>query len=202
MWLFGSVVNTTKPADPEELHNLLFRQATELAQPYLLLLDVAAKNAKSVEGRADLGRAIALFDRVLGINPENWVAAWFVGKIAQSVGDLELAYRYFKRSFDIEKKNPDVARELTVICLDTKRAKEAVAVAEFAVGLSETDAGLKANLALARLCAGDPVGADDDIDAALRLDSRDEINVAIKKYVGQVRRGERKIPETPGDLLK
>jgi Flp pilus assembly protein TadD len=197
---FATGAQKAEPADPKALHDFLYKQATDLVRPYLVLQDVLVKNAKTTKARADLERAISLFDRVLSINQENWAAAWFAGKAAQSLGNQERAYGFFKCSFEVQKKNPDVARELMLTCLDTGRAKEAVEVAEHAVQLTDSDAGLKANLALARLCAGDLVGADNAIDAALIQDPRDEISITLQKLIGEVRRGERKQPAKPADL--
>jgi Flp pilus assembly protein TadD len=202
-WLpFGAAVHSAEPSDPDALHEFLYRQAADLVRPYLVLHGVPPKSGKSATARADLTRAIVLFERVLAIREKNWAAAWLAGKAAQSLGDHERAYGFFRRSFDVQKENPDVARELMITCLETKRAKEAVAVAEHAVRLTDADAGLKANLALARLCAGDLAGAGEAIDAALRQDPRDDISLALKKVIGQVKRGERKPPATPSDLEK
>ncbi|MEO6996058.1 MAG: hypothetical protein ABI273_20820 [Lacunisphaera sp.] len=189
-----------EPADPKALHEFLYKQAAALVHPYLVLQGVVSKSGKNATARVDLERAMELFDRVLVINPQNWAAAWLAGKAAQSVGDEERGYRFFKRSFDLQKENPDVARELMLTCLNTKRAKEAVAVAEHAVRLTGADAGLKANLALARLCAGDVVGAEVAVDEALNDDARDQISITLKRLIGEVKRGERKLPETPADL--
>jgi hypothetical protein len=65
---------------------------------------------------------------------------------------------------------------------------------------TNSDATLKANLALARLCAGDLSGAETAIDAALKDNPRDEISITLKRLIAQVKRGERKQPKTPADL--
>jgi Flp pilus assembly protein TadD len=196
----GAGAKDTEPSEPIALHDFLYKRAADLSKPYLVLHGVAAKCAKSESAKAQLEEAISLFDRVLAINPQNWAAAWLAGKAAHRLGQLERAYGYFARSFDVQKENPDVARELMLTCLDTKRAQEAVAVAEHATRLTPSDAGLQANLALARLCSADIVGAEAAIDAALKQDARDEISITLKRLIGEVRRGERKQPKTPADL--
>ncbi len=200
---FGAIAQEAEPSDPKALHDLLYKQAADLVQqPYFILHGAPRKSTPSGKAHTELERAIGLFGRVLGLNPQNWAAAWLAGKAAQSLGDQERAYRFFKRSFEDQKENPDVARELMITCLETKRAKEAVEVAEHAVRLTDSDAGLKANLALARLCAGDHLGAEVAIDAALKGNPRDEISITLKRLIDQVKRGERKQPETPADLQK
>lgn len=199
---FGLFAQPSEPSDPSALHDFLYKQAADLVQPYLVLHGAPPKSTKSAKARTELENAIGLFDRVLVLNSQNWAAAWLAGKAAQSLGDQERAYRFFKRSFSVQKENPDVARELMIACLETKRAKEAVEVAEHAVRIHASDPGLKANLALALLCAGDVVGAEVAIDEALKGDSRDQISVSLKRLIGEVKRGERKQPESPADLQK
>ena len=197
---FGAAAQEAEPSEPVALHDFLYHKATNLTKPYLVLHGVPAKSAKSEKAKAQLEEAISLFGRVLVINPQNWAAAWLAGKAAQSLGQLERAYEYFARSFEVQKENPDVARELMLTCLDTKRAKEAVAVAEHAMQLTPEDAGLRANLALALLCSADVAGAEVAIDAALKDDPRDEISITLKRLIGEVGRGERKQPQVPADL--
>jgi len=199
---FGAAAKEAEPTDPIALHDFLYKRATALAQPYLVLHGGPAKSAKSGSATAQLEEAIGLFDRVLVMNPQNWAAAWLAGKAAQSLGQLEPAYGYFARSFEVQKENPDVARELMLTCLDTMRAQQAIAVAEHALRLTPADAGLMANLALARLCNADVAGAEAAIDAALQADPRDEISLTLQRLIGEVRRGERKQPQTPADLEK
>lgn len=189
-----------EPTDPAERHDYLYRQATERLQPYLLLHGGAARSGRTSQGRAELEETIGLFARVLALNPDNWAAAWLAGKAAQSQGDHERAYQFFKRSFGLQQDNADVARELTIAALETTRPDEAVEVAEHAVGLAPADAGLQANLALARLCAGNLAGAEASIAAAIAGDPRDDISRTIERVIGEVKRGERKPPRTPAEL--
>lgn len=199
---FTAVASDTEPTDPKELHDFLYKRASALAQPYLVLHNIPEKKPDTNLARAQLDMAIGLFDRVLTLNPENWAAAWLAGKAAQSLGEQGRAYYYFARAYKLQKENPDVARELMITCLETKRASEAVVIAEHAVRLTPSDAGLKANLALARLCNADILGAEAAIDAALKQDPKDKISATLKRLIGQVRRGDRKVPETPSDLQK
>lgn len=189
-----------EPADPAARHDFLYRKATERLQPYLLLHGGAARNGRTSQGRAELEETIGLFERVLALNPDNWAAAWLAGKAAQGQGDHERAYQFFTRSFGLQRDNPDVARELTIAALETTRAGEAIEVAEHAVTLAPADAGLQANLALARLCAGDLAGAEAAIAAAIAGDPRDDISRTIERVIGEVKRGERKPPRTPADV--
>jgi len=184
---------------PVALHDFLYKRATALAQLYSVLHGGPAKSAKSGSATAQLEEAIGLFDRVLVMNPQNWAAAWLAGKAARVSGSSSrLTTTSPARSRC--RKNPDVARELMLTCLDTRRAQEAIAVAEHALRLTPADAGLMANLALARLCSADVAGAEAAIDAALQADPRDEISLTLQRLIGEVRRGERRQPQTPADL--
>lgn len=180
----------------------LFTRAAELAQPFLLLGNTSQRRVLNRDQRAQLEDAIALCDKVLLADPQNWSAAWLAGKATQSLGDQERAYCYFGRSFEVQNENADVARELTIACLETKRAKRAVEIAEHAVRLEPKDPGLKANLALAQLCSGDLAGAEATIDTALIGDPHDQTSISLKRLIFKVRLGQIKAPETPADLLK
>lgn len=191
-----------EPSDPNELHDALYKRASDLIKPYMILHNASSKDAQSKKAKAEIEEAIKLFDRVLVLNSQNWPAAWLAGKAAQSLNDSERAYAYFHKSFSIKKDNPDVARELMLACLETKRPKEAVEVATHAVTIDESDAGLKANLALAYICAHDIDGAERAINLAVEQNPTDKINTDLKRLIGEVRRGARKLPDTPNDLLK
>lgn len=197
---FGATKPTVEPTDPAELHDFLFNQACALVKPYLFLNGETPKDATSRKAKAEIEKGIGLFERVLLMNPQNWGAAWFAGKAAQSLGDQERAYRFFRRSYALQQQNPDVTRELMITCMETNRAKEAVPLAQEAVRLNDSDPGLKANLGLALLCSGDLVGAEAAVDAALKGDPHGQISLTLKRLIGEVKRGERKQPKSPADL--
>jgi Flp pilus assembly protein TadD len=197
---FGDLAQSSEPTDPIELHDYLYLRASALVKPHLILHNIPTQNTNNNKVKKDLETAISLFERVLRMNDQNWAAAWQAGKAAQSLDDQELAYRFFKKSFGVMKENPDVARELMLTCLDTRRADEAVEIAEHGVRLAEGDAGLKANLALALLCAGKLSGAETAIDAAIQQAPQDEISLTLKRLIVEIKRGERKLPQTPADL--
>jgi hypothetical protein len=78
--------------------------------------------------------------------------------------------------------------------------EQAVETAERAVAARPDDAGLLGNLALAHLLAGRVEAARKTIQAAVKIDSSDEINARIGKLIGDVIRGIRPAPRSMQDL--
>jgi Flp pilus assembly protein TadD len=164
------------------------------------LLNHAPKVTESV--RREVLGGIRDLDAVTTYNPANWAAFWIKGKGYQLLGDHESANREFKASFEIQKENPDVAREYAVSCLELGRGSEAIRATEHAIQLTPADAGLRANLALALLIDGRNEEARTAIDQALKMDPSDKISHALRKVVEEVAAGKRKQPRTMSDLNK
>ena len=51
--------------------------------------------------RSRLDRALVLFERVLKLNPTNYEAMWFSGKIHQRLGDHTTALAWFERAYQV-----------------------------------------------------------------------------------------------------
>ena len=121
-------------------------------------------------------------------------------KAFQALREPQPACDAFKRAFEIQGSNPDVAREYMFACLELGRAEEGVLAADRAVSLSPSDAGLHANLALAYLLAGRHSAARTSIGEALRLDPSDKISQNVRKVIQEVIDGKRPQPKKIGDI--
>ncbi|WP_197492162.1 tetratricopeptide repeat protein [Arachidicoccus ginsenosidimutans] len=176
----------------KENHNPYYFKGTKLIEPYMHLegkfITINAKAKDSiVEG-------IRYLDAVTQINPNNFAAYWIKGKGYQALQRHDNAYFEFNKSFEIEKNNPDVARELTIECLDLGKGKEAVSVATHALSLDNLNVGLIGNLALAYLINGDTDLADKRIKEAIQADPNDKINLRLSEIINDVIVGKRNRP--------
>ena len=84
-------------------HNRLFHQASAIVKGQIPL-----------DGRLDmpvpgwllsrkLKHAIVLFEHVVQINPKNWSAMWFIGKVHQRFRNAGEALSWFERSYQITR---------------------------------------------------------------------------------------------------
>lgn len=175
-----------------------FQRGAELVNPYLVITDRAA--SKSPRRADDLRAGIACLDRDITAYPSHWQAFWVRGKAYQALRDHTLARESLAAAYKLETSNSNVGRELMfellALGLFADGAKVAVEVAQRA----PQDAGLRANLALALVLAGDLPGAQEAITTALRLDPDDTISQALERRIGEIARGERPRPRSFQDL--
>lgn len=199
-WPFGFPLSGDEPTGISAWPGLPRRTAASSPPPSTVVHGGIPTRAKTAKSRTALEKASAIFDLVLEVDPKSWTAAWLAGKAAQGLGDARRAYGLFRRAFELQPDHLDVVREFTVACLEAERPHEAVHAAQCAIRLAESNAGLKANLALAYLCAGDCGRAFDAVTAALAQNPRDPISLTLRSRVLEVQRGERPLPNTPDDL--
>src|SRR5271155_5697780 len=99
-------------------HNRLFKQALSIVEGKL-----------SSQGQPDMPvpgwllsrnfkHAIALFERVLEINPGNWSAMWFMGKVHQRLRNNAEAFSWFERAYHVNPSHPDIAREASISAME------------------------------------------------------------------------------------
>ena len=181
-------------------HNRIYQEACDLIQPYMRLEGAKPRSAESGKARDELNRGIFLLQRVVEINPRNWSAYWVLGKAYQSLNDSSSACDAFGKSFEIQKENPDVAREYMFECLNLGRAEDGIAAARRAVELKPNDSGLLANLALAYLIGGRLDDALSNVDQSLMLEPDDTVTQALKKLALEVQQGKRAQPTSMRDL--
>jgi Flp pilus assembly protein TadD len=181
-------------------HDTLYMQGCNLIKPYMMLTDGHARPANTQKSQQELRRGITLLTKVVAINLNNWSAYWIMGKAYQALGESENACDAFGKSFDIQRGNPDVAREYMFECLKLGRGSEGVRVAQHAVSLRPQDGGLVANLALAYLIAGRNDDALGSVNESLRIAPDDKITQSLKKLITEVRDGKRAQPKTIRDL--
>jgi tetratricopeptide (TPR) repeat protein len=205
--LMSSMVGCSGAVDADPLptisnsdeQNRVYRKGCDLIKPYMRIHGVEAKRIDAA-AKAKIARGIALLGVVTKYSPSNWSAHWICGKGYQALGDSPAACDAFKRAFEIQTENPDVAREYMFECLNLGRGIEGLRAATLAVKLNPSDAGLHANLALAYLVSGDPPSALKAVDEALRLNPSDAISKNVGRVTQQIIDGKRSIPKKLSDL--
>jgi Flp pilus assembly protein TadD len=181
-----------------ELHNKYYESGAALIEPYMVIHNQSIRPA-DVE---NIRKGIELLNEATLLNTSNWPAYWIKGKGYQALGESESAYSEFKKSYEIQKDNPDVARELMIECLNLGRAEEGVTVSLHALSLQPNNSGLNANVGLAYLIAGDLQAAKKYVARAIVLDDSDRINKNLLSMIKEVESGKRDQPKKYGDLFK
>jgi tetratricopeptide (TPR) repeat protein len=182
----------------QENHNPYYKIGTKLIEPYMQLPDKSTNLDNKVKVDIELG--IRYLDAVTKINPNNFAAYWIKGKGYRALNQHDSAYVQFDKSYQINKDNPDVARELAIECMHLGKGIEAVNVSLHALSLDHNNAGLIGNLALAYLISGDTDLANSAINKALEIDSSDKINIKLKAIIEDVMNGKRTRPLKYDDL--
>jgi tetratricopeptide (TPR) repeat protein len=159
--------NEPQAPNDTDLHNLLFREGTNLITPYMPLHGLSPKDAHSSQAQKEIKNGIAKLEQVLVLNPQNWAAFWIIGKGHQALENYQKAYESFKASWSIHKQNIDVAREYMIQCLNLGKSAEGVAIAEAALRLEPNEPGLVANYALALLIDGQMDRAENEVKRSL-----------------------------------
>ncbi|MEO5928990.1 MAG: hypothetical protein ABIR47_03570 [Candidatus Kapaibacterium sp.] len=171
-----------------------------LIKPHMKLDDREDNNSPTA--RRDLVAGIRILNAVTSYGPDNWVAFWVKGKGYQAFGYPAAANDEFRHAFDLEKNNPDVAREFTISCLDLGLADDGLIAAEHAVSIAPANAGLHANLAVAFLMAGRLSDAQASIRQSLEMRPEDPISLAVRRVINEVAEGRRAQPRRSADLYK
>jgi tetratricopeptide (TPR) repeat protein len=189
-----------KPIRSDEEHNRRYNEAVKLISPYMKLQGASPKPADTEAAQRELRRGIRLLEAVTAYAPDNWSAHWITGKAFQALNEQQSACNAFKRAYEIQDQNADVAREYMHACLELGRTEEALVAAEKAVSVRPKDAGLHANLALACLLAGKNSDALKSIEEALRLNAADTISQNVKKVIQEVIDGKRPQPKKLSEI--
>jgi len=181
-------------------HNKLFEEASALIKDEIPLHDRPPLPQPGWFLRRRLKRALSLFERVLGLAPENWSAMWFVGKVHQRLGDGAAALSWFERAYQVNPSQPDVAREASLCAMSIGRGDAAVVYAHRATQIEPESAGLHANLALAYIVAGRIDEAQKSIERALAADASDTISQTIRAIIQHFATNGRTPPKTTAEL--
>lgn len=177
---------------------ILFQRAAELTRG-LLLVAGAPMRPLDASSRARLEEARPLLRAALA-REVSFPTAWVLGKVEQRMGNRAEAVAAFREAHAKEPDQPDGCRELVHALLEEGRAADAVPVARHSVAVSPSDPGLRSNLALVLLLAGDLASARVEIEAAEKMDPADEITRALAGRIAEIASGRRPHPRSLAEL--
>jgi hypothetical protein len=120
-----------------------------------------------------------------------WRIWWYLGIARRAAADATGAFDAFQRAYDVNPTNADVSRELGGQCLALGRGDQAVMLCDRNCSLHPDDAGLRSNLALACMVAGDMKRAKAEITRALEMDPSDKISRVLDSMIDDVITGKR-----------
>jgi len=177
-------------------HNRLFEEALSIVKDEIPLHGQSDKPVPGWILAVKLRRAIAIFERALRINPENWPAMWYIGKVHQRLRNPADALAWFEQAHQINPSQPDIVREASLCAMEIGYHDMAIVFAHRATQLEPTNPGLHANLALAYLLAGRVSDAETAVDRALTADPSDTISQTIRTMVQHFATSRRVPPTT------
>jgi tetratricopeptide (TPR) repeat protein len=169
----------------------------ELEQRFKAVVE-SIKPLLSVDGRP---RKLGWFERrrlAAGIRElealasgDRWRVWWFLGVARRAAQNPTGAFEALERAYTANPAHGDVSREFGAQCLALGRGDLAVMVSERNCSLHPKDAGLRANLALSLMIAGDMERAKAEAARALEMDPADKISRALASMIDDVIAGKR-----------
>lgn len=170
------------PVDDYAHHDELVREAMTLLSPIVRRPRFGRRDVEVEVSR--IKQAADILDRARSIYPNNWATWWSLGAAWRSVGIWADAYSCFAEAYKINPANVDVARELSIACLQTGRLEEGKELARHAMDIRPNDAGLKANYALALYANGEIELAKGEVEKCLLMDPADRTTKMVAEKIG------------------
>jgi hypothetical protein len=178
---------TTPSGDLDPEVEQRFQAAVESIKP-LLSWDGRPKRLGWFERRR-LAKGIRELEALA--SGDRWRVWWFLGMARRAASDPNGAFGAFERAYETNPAHADVSREFGGQCLALGRGEQAVVVSERNCTVHPRDAGLRSNLALACVIAGDMTRAKVEVSRALELDPEDKVTRALAKMIDDVIAGKR-----------
>jgi tetratricopeptide (TPR) repeat protein len=125
----------------------------------------------------------------LEIVPDSWQCMYNIGKAYQAMDDYVAGLAWFEKAFDLNKENPDIAREASLCCLALGVGETALKFAEAASNLAPENAGLLSNLALALVLNGQVPKAANTAGLAIAKDPDNPICMHVFQYINDIQTG-------------
>lgn len=182
-----------------ERHNQLWEQARAIVEEQDISGKVPPFKPGFFESRK-LRKASALLDEVLTLHPGNVSALWIQGKILQLFGEFEPSLDRFAKACLIDPSNPNVAREAGISATEAGKLDVAVYFAQEALKATPGDAGLRTNLAVAHLFAGNVSAARFEIEDARAAEPDDPITHSVWALVREVAEGRMRRPSKTSEI--
>jgi tetratricopeptide (TPR) repeat protein len=174
-------------------HNRLWSEARSIADKYKIYALVPPFKPGFFVAR-EMRKGIALLDKVVELHPGNAPALWMQGKFFQLLGDFESSLDRLAKAHLIAPNNSAHAREAGISATEAGKLDVAVFYAQEALKASPGDAGLRTNLAIAHLFAGNVAAARKEIEDARSTEPDDPITRSVWVLVREVAAGRMRRP--------
>ena len=189
-------------SDEIKKHNQIYEHASSLLRGEILLDGKPPLSKPGFFARRRLNNAIALFNRVLQMNPENWAAMFGIAKAAQRLGDNA---RAFDLMLTAHRGNPSVsgfAREAGLIAFQLGRTREGIELTEAAISTKPDDGSLYSNLGLGCLLGGNASAAVEAFQRANDLELDHTITPRLLALAQAVHSGALPCPKSEAEVLR
>jgi tetratricopeptide (TPR) repeat protein len=183
-------------------HNRIYERACHLVRRDILLDDQPISAAPGFFARLRLRKALRLFDEVLRINPENWVAVFTAGKIHHRFGDRVLALDLMLKA---HRGNPSLsgfAREAGLVASQLGRHREGIELTQKAIELRPQDGSLYSNLGQMHLLNGVASESIRSFQRAIELEPNHVMTPRLLAVAKAVQAGSIPCPKTESDLIR
>jgi tetratricopeptide (TPR) repeat protein len=191
----GTVLDAATLVQRDEM----FRKAMSIAEAarVLKLLPPASVGRLA---RRDIGKAVSTLDQALQLDAGHWQSHWLRAKCLQALGQFEESLEGFSKAWLLNPSHDDTAREAGISAGEAGKPDVAVYYAHEALKLKPDDAGLRANLAMAYLYAGNLESATREASAAVQAQPADAVSRAVLVLVREVSAGRMPRPTRSGEI--
>jgi len=184
---YGSAPASPTDADGAKAKSLIHQATAVMEQDRVASLLPPCKLGFFARRRVE--KAIGLLDQALKLSPNDVFAHWLHGKSLQVLGRYEESLQSFARAWLLDPGQVATAREAGITATEAKHFDQAVYYAQQALALTPGDVGLRANLALAHLFAGNGEAAVTEAAAAYSADRTDKTSLAVLVAMQEVSAG-------------
>jgi tetratricopeptide (TPR) repeat protein len=184
--------------DSEQItkHNQLYERACDLVRDEVQLDGRELSLQLGFFLKRRLNKAIAMFEEVLAINPENWAAIFFMAKVFHRLDDKERAFELMMRAHKGDASVSGFAREAGLIAFQLGRYSQGVELTQAAINLSPNDGSLYSNPGLGYLLAGNADGAVVAFEHADALDPNHPVTPRLLALAIDIQSGNRPAPKS------
>jgi Flp pilus assembly protein TadD len=137
------------------------------------------------QGKKD--KAGEIYNRILGLDPENWLALNNMAFLnADSGTNLDQAMTWAERAKKKQPNSPEISDTLGYVYLKKNRNSEALQIFKQVVQESPKNSTFRLHLAMALLKEGDKQGARAEAQRALESSTAPEQQNKIRSFVDQI----------------
>jgi tetratricopeptide (TPR) repeat protein len=168
-----------------EIFNLHYTEACKQQKGLILLGDYRPRRIGFFR-KIKVKKAINTFEKALAIFPDHFQSLFFIGKLYQRVGDYEKSLQYLETALGIEKENPNLPQEASLVAMHLNQIEKGIAYSKEALNRSPDHIAILGNHAMNLLIGNFLTEAQEIIERALKLDPSDKINQQIKIKIDNV----------------